>query len=133
MATLALRPVFPVRPRSASKQKSSERLGPRAHDRSWRIVGTAAATALALFSISMPMMGDPTTRLYALDATPTVPTSVQAEHAWSQDFELAPAMLGPAIDTDAITSINEDASVITMPELHVTATPIASEGDSSQE
>src|SRR5690242_11922864 len=102
MATLALRPVLPVRPRSASKREPRERLGPRFHDRSWRIAGIAAAIALALFSVSAPMMGDPAGRLYALDATPTVFNGAHANHTWSRDFELTPAMMGPAIDVDAI-------------------------------
>ena len=129
MGTLALRPAFPVRPRSASKhglRGLRELLGLRSHERSWRIVGTASAIAVALFSVSVPMLGDPTGRLNALDATPTVSIRPHATHAWFRDFELTPAMMGPAFEVDAITSIEEDASAIVMPELHVTAIPIVS-------
>ena len=133
MGTLALRPVFPVRPRSASKHALREHLGLRGHERSWRIVGTAAAIAITLFSISVPMMGDPTSRLQALDAAPTISTSVDVTHEWFRDFELTPAMMGPAIEFEEITSIEEDASAIIMPELQVTAVPtVGAQDDSSQ-
>ena len=133
MGTLALRPVFPVRPRSVSKHPLRERLGLRSHERSWRIVGTAAAIAVTLFSISVPMVGDPTGRLQSLDATPTVSTSGNAKGDGLRDFELTPAMMGPALEIDAITSIEEDASAIVMPELHVTAVPIVGEEDGASQ
>ena len=129
MGTLALRPALPVRPRSASKhglRGLREHLSRREHERSWRIVGTATAIAVALFSVSVPMLGDPTGRLNALDASPTVSISPNAPHAWFRDFELTPAIMGPAFEIDAITSIEEDASAIVMPELPVTAIPIVS-------
>jgi len=79
------------------------------------------------------MMGDKAGRLYALEVAPTLSTGANAAHDWSREFDLTPAMMGPAIDVDAITSIDEDAAAIMMPELHVTALPIVSETADSSE
>jgi hypothetical protein len=79
------------------------------------------------------MMGDKAGRLYALEGTPTASTDASTAHPWGAEFELTPAMMGPAIDVDAMTSIEEDAAVVTMPELHVTALPIVgATGDASE-
>jgi hypothetical protein len=72
------------------------------------------------------MMGDKAGRLYALEGAPTASADANAVHPWGAEFELTPAMMGPAIDVDAMTSIDEDAAVVTMPELNVTALPIVS-------
>jgi hypothetical protein len=130
MATLAFKPVFPVRTRS-SRPKGGHRKQPVSAMQSgpWRTVSiTTGAVALTFFCILAPMIGDPSGRLFALDATSTLPK----EAAVTRDalaFEFTPTLLGPAIAGEMLclaeedAAIEEDLAVVTMPELEVNAVP----------
>jgi len=127
MATLALRPTFPVRPRSGSKRdhrKNSVRVTKRTP---WRTIAiTAGAIALTFFSVSAPMVGDPSSHLFALDAAPAISTGTAfGSDAWpARAFEFTPALLGPAITAEMLTMAEDDRpAVVLMPALEVRALP----------
>jgi hypothetical protein len=127
MATLALRPTLPVRSRSSPKRDQRQHRVREAHSTAWRTAAiTAGAIALAFFSVSAPMIGDPSGRLFALDASPSIATGAAfGGDAWpARAFEFTPALLGPAIDADMLTLADEDA-VLMMPALEVRALPPA--------
>jgi hypothetical protein len=132
MATLALRPAYPVRPQSGSKRERKHR-GRDAPRTLWRTIGvTAGAIALTFFSVSAPMIGDPSGRLFALDASPTISIAAAFGDAWpGQVFEFTPALLGPAITAEMLTLADEDPILI-MPEFVVHAVPpSADDGETS--
>ena len=126
MATLALRPTFPVRPRSGSK-RDHRKNGARVAKRTpWRMIAiTAGAIALTFFSVSAPMIGDPSSRLFALDAAPAISTGTPFGEAWpARAFEFTPALLGPAITAEMLTMAEDDRpAVLLMPALEVRALP----------
>ena len=133
MATLALRPTFPVRPRSGSKRDHKKHRGRDAQRTAWgTLAATAGAIALAFFSVSAPLIGDPSGRLFALDATLTTPAGAAfGGDTWAiRAFEFTPALLGPAITADTLMLAEEDGSVLIMPELEVHAMPPDNDGPS---
>jgi len=130
MTTLALKPAFPMRSKSSGSQRD-DRIQPARktlHRKAWQAVAlTVGATALAFFSVSAPMIGNPARRLFALDATPTIATEDAIHDSSQQALELTPTMLGPAI-TDDLFSLAEvtpvvDLFVLWMPELEIRAVP----------
>jgi hypothetical protein len=128
MATLALKPAFPVRTRSSDSKRPRRKKGARdvLQTGPWHTVAiTAGAIALAFFCVSAPMIGDPVGRLFALDTMPTIPSEEAGRsEAWSaQAFEFTPTMLGPAITEDMLALAEEDWWVLMMPELEVHALP----------
>jgi hypothetical protein len=132
MATLALRPTFPARPRSGSKRDHRKHRVRDAQRTPWSaLAATAGAIALAFFSVSAPLLGDPTGRLFALDATPTISGGAAfGGDTWAiRAFEFTPTLLGPAIPADMLLA-EEDWSVLIMPELEVHAMPPAGDGPS---
>jgi hypothetical protein len=131
MATLALRPTFPVRPRSGSKRDHGNHRMRDAQRTAWgTLAATAGAIALAFFSVSAPLIGDPSGRLFALDATPTIATTFGGDTWAIRAFEFTPALLGPAITADMLMLAEEDWSVLLMPELEVHAMPPNDDGPS---
>ena len=126
MATLALRPTFPVRPRSGSK-RDHRKNGVRVIKRTpWRTIAiTAGAIALTFFSVSAPMIGDPSSRLFALDAAPVRSIGAAFGDAWpGRAFEFTPALLGPVITAEMLTLAEDDwPAVLLMPALEVRAVP----------
>jgi hypothetical protein len=130
MATLALKPALPIRPRSSGSKRDHRphRLRDALHSKPWQTAAiTAGAMALTFFSVLAPIIDDPVGRLYTLDTTPTIPTedairrdtrSMQALQA----FEFTPTMLGPAITEEMLILAEADAWVV-MPELEVHALP----------
>jgi len=132
MATLALGPAFRTRTRSGSKRHRRQREQPTLQPRRWRTIAVTAGTiVLTSFFILAPMIGDPSARLFALDATPTIPAEEPGRDVWTaRTFEFTPTTLGPAIDADLLTlaeedgwAEEEDGSVVTMPEFEVRAAP----------
>jgi hypothetical protein len=131
MATLALKPVFPVRTRSSRpKRDPRQQHRPALQSAPWRTASiTAGAVALTFFCVLAPMIDDPTGRLFALESTSTLPAQdVSPRAAWAAlAFEFTPTMLGPAIAAEMLTlaeeesTTDEDWDVMTMPELEVRA------------
>ncbi len=118
MATLALKPAFPIRTRSSrSKHDHRKRHGKNVwQSKPWRTVSvTAGAMAVAFFSVLAPMIDDPAGRSFALETAPTIP--------YVHVFEFTPTMLGPVIAADAVILAEDDSAVMTMPELDVRAAP----------
>jgi hypothetical protein len=142
MATLALRPAYPVRPQSGSKRDPHQPRARRSSRMRWRTIAIAVgALTLGAFSVLAPLIGDPSGRLLALDATPTISAhSAWGGEAWpARPFEFTPALLGPTIAADMLSLIEEetlaeeDWPVMTMPALEVRALPpIAAEQRSPQ-
>jgi len=132
MATLALRPIFPVRPQSGSKRDQRKHRVRDAQRTPWQtIAATAGAIALAFFAVSAPMFGDPSGRLFALDAAPTIPSAAAFGDMWAvRAFEFTPALLGPAITAEMLTLADEEGSVLLMPALEVRALPPVTDGPS---
>jgi hypothetical protein len=139
MATLALKPVLPIRSRpfSSKRDQHKHRVRDVWQSGSWQTVCvTAGAIALTFLSVSAPMIDDPAARLFALDTTAAIPMEESfVRDAWSAlAFELTPTMLGPAITADMLALAEEDAwpednlSVMTMPELEVHALPVPETG-----
>jgi hypothetical protein len=129
MATLVLKPVFPVRTRSSRPPRKPRHSSTHPlRSRPWRTVAVATgAAALSFFCVLAPLMGDPADRLFALEATSNIPTEeIALRGTWDAlAFELTPTMLGPAIPAEMLTfaeELEEDEGV-TMPELEVTAVP----------
>jgi hypothetical protein len=134
MATLALKPVFPIRSRSPGSKRDHprpHRTQDVLHAKPWRTLAiTAGAVGLTFFAVLAPMLDDPAGRLFALDTLPTISTEwAMSGDAWSlQAFEFTPTTLGPAIPADMLTfaELAElDGSEVTMPDLEVRATPPA--------
>jgi hypothetical protein len=127
MATLALRPAFPTPTQSGWKRGPRKQRGRDVlHPRPWRTMAiTAGTVALTAFVVVAPMIGDPAGRLFALDATPTIPTweAIRGDGSSARTFEFTPTMLGPEITADMFTLTEEDVWVVTMPELEVRAVP----------
>ena len=123
MATLALRSVLPLHPRSSGTKRPVHRT--RNPKRSfWRTVGVAAgAIGLSVFSIAAPILDDPTARLAALEMTPTI---ALVASTWSSErvFEFTPTTLGPAISDEVLAFLDVD-EWLEMPEFEVHALPPA--------
>jgi hypothetical protein len=134
MATLALKPAFPIRTRSSGSKRDQRNPRERRASRSrlWRAISImAGALVLTFFSVLAPMIGDPAGRLFALDTTSTILAEGGGD-AWSaRAFEFTPTMLGPAITDDALALIEDDTDsvIVTMPELEVHARPPTEEGE----
>lgn len=100
---------------------------------------TGGVIALTFFAVLAPMMDDPTGRLLALDASSPVSTeeAFHRDASSAQAFELTPTMLGPSITDDMLIlaeqdgALDEDWSVMTMPELEVRALPPIAPGGSA--
>jgi len=120
MSTLTLKPTFPMHSASGSSSRSvraqevREAMQPR---RERTLALTAGVIAIALFSIFAPSAGDPTERLFALDAMPTIATD---EVPWERPFALPPTAMGPAITSEALMRVEDGA--LHMPPLEVTIT-----------
>ena len=132
MATLALKPVFPVRTRSSRPKRDHLKHSRALRSGTWRAVSmTTGTVALTFFCVLAPMIDDPAGRLFALDTTSTIPaeevTAGDARAALA--FEFTPTMQGPAIAAEMLTleeedsATEEDWAVVTMPELDVSAAP----------
>jgi hypothetical protein len=124
MSTLTLKPAFSKHGKSGSRRDSREQhvraaMQPR---RERTLALTAGTIAIALFSVLAPMAGNPTERLFALDAMPTIPTDDAI--AEERKFELRPTLMGPAITSEALILAEEEP--LHMPALEVRVTP---EGD----
>ncbi|MET0591134.1 MAG: hypothetical protein ABW133_00440, partial [Polyangiaceae bacterium] len=122
MATLALRPVLPLHPRSSGTKRPAHHARNPSRRRVWQTaVIVAGAIGLSAFSIVAPILDDPSDHLAALDMTPTialVPTIRTSDDA----FELTPTMLGPAISEEALAFLGIE-EWLEMPELQVHALP----------
>lgn len=138
MATLVLKPVFPVRTRSSRPPRKPRRPTTQPlRSRPWRTVAIATGSAaLAVFCVLAPLVGDPSGHLFALDATSTIPgeeTSLRA--SWDAlAFEFTPTMLGPAITAEMLTlaeELEEDWTDLMMPVLEVTAEPPTTEPEAT--
>jgi len=134
MATLALKPAFPIRTRpSGSKHDHRKRrVRDASPSRPWGTLAvTAGALLLSFFSVAAPMIGDPAGRLFALEGTSTIPPdeATNRDTWWARAFEFTPTMLGPAIPAEMLAlaeaDADDDLSVITMPPLEVHALPPA--------
>ena len=132
MATLALKPVFPVRTRSSRPKRDHRKHARALRSGTWRAVSmTTGTVALTFFCVLAPMIDDPAGRLFALDTTSAIPAQdVTGGDTWAAlAFEFTPTMLGPAIAAEMLTleeqdsATEEDWAVVTMPELDVSAVP----------
>ncbi len=128
MATLALKPAFPIRTRRSGSKRDhrQQRVQNVWHSSPWRTVFvTAGAIAVTFFSVLTPMIDDPAGRLFALETVPTIPMADAIGHdGWyAHIFEFTPTMLGPAIAADAVMVAEDDAWIVTMPALDVRAAP----------
>jgi hypothetical protein len=135
MATLALGPTLPVRPRSGSKRDHHKHRVRGAQRTPWRTIAiTAGAISIAFFSVSAPLIGDPSGRLFALDATPVVPSGASfVGDAWPvRAFEFAPTLLGPAITDDLLSLADSDWPVLVMmPVFEIRALPPVDDDETS--
>ena len=127
MATLALKPAFPIRHKSSGSKRDHRphRLRDALHSRPWQTAAiTAGAMALSFFSVLAPMIDDPVGRLNTLEATPTIPMeeAIRRDTRSAQAFEFTPTMLGPAITEEMLILAEADAWIV-MPELEVHALP----------
>jgi len=132
MATLALKPAFPIPTRSSRPKREHRKQHARAMQAGpWRTMSvTAGAVALTLFCVAAPIIDDPAERLLALESTSTIPTlEANLYDVWAHVFEFTPTTLGPAINAEMLAmvegdgSIDDDWSIVTMPELEVRALP----------
>jgi hypothetical protein len=135
MATLALGPTFPVRPQSGSKRDHRKHRVRGAQRTPWRTIAiTAGAISIGFFSVSAPLIGDPSGRLFALDAAPVIRSVASfGGDAWPvRAFEFTPTLLGPAITNDLLSLADNDWPVLVMmPMLEIRALPpIADDGTS---
>src|SRR5688500_18348834 len=102
MATMAIRPVFPLHPRSSgSKHSSTHRARNRSQGRLWQTLFLAAgATALSVFTIVAPILDDPRGHLAALDLSSMMLTAPLLGSGSA--FEFTPTTLGPAISGEML-------------------------------
>jgi hypothetical protein len=126
MATLALRPTLPVRPQSGPKRDPHKHRARDAPRTPWRMIAiTAGAIAIGFFSVSAPLIGDPSGRLFALDAAPVIRSGISFSDSWPvRAFEFTPTLLGPAITNDLLSLADDDwPAVVMMPVLEIRALP----------
>jgi len=135
MATLALKPLFPIRTGSSRPKRVSRRQRLHAmRSPPWRTMTITTATiAIGFFCVAAPMIGDPAGRLFALETTSTLPlTDATGSEGWAtKAFEFTPTTLGPAIAAEMLAWADEEVSgeedwvIVTMPALEVRAWPPA--------
>jgi hypothetical protein len=132
MATMAIRPVFPLHPRSSgSKHSSTHRTRNPARRRLWQTLFIAAgATALSVFSIVAPILDDPRGHLAALDVSSLVlPLQLLGPES---AFEFTPTMLGPAISGELLATLDIE-EWLEMPELEVHALPPSGDAETASD
>ena len=142
MSTLALKPGFHFRPKSFHPKRDHRAARNAWHSAPWRAISAATgATALAFFCVVAPIIGDPASRLFALDQMSTIPGLDRPSREWAaRAFEYTPMMLGPAITAEvlalveAYTAMDREAeaeaaaeieagAILRMPVLEVHALP----------
>jgi hypothetical protein len=126
MATLALKPIFPIRHGSSRPKRDHDSPGQvDSRTKFWHaVLTTVGACALTSFSVLAPMFGNTGERLLALDTT--IAASFDAAYrdlSTAVAFEFTPITLGPAITAESLAILDEDAEVLTMPEIEIHARP----------
>jgi hypothetical protein len=95
---------------------------------------TAGAISIAFFSVLAPLIGDPSGRLFALDAAPVIPSGASfGGDPWPvRAFEFTPSLLGPAITNDLLSLADSDSPVLVMmPVLEIRALPPVDDDETS--
>jgi hypothetical protein len=120
MSTLTIKSPFSMHGTSGSKRDARKKVASAMQPRRGRTIAlTVGAVAVTLFSVLAPLAYNPSDRLFALEATSTIPVdeTLSAERL----FDLGPTTMGPAITSEVLMRLDEEA--LHLPALEVRATP----------
>ena len=120
MSTLTLKPAFSMHRASGPRRDAREKGVPAMQPSRQRTIAvTVGAVFVALFSVLAPLAYNPSERLFALEATSTIPSDEAI--SWERPFDLPPSAMGPAITSEVLMRLEEEA--LHMPPLEVRVTP----------